>query len=110
MVKKVERAPFIKPQNNASYEERNSHKRLVVTLHHSIAPSTMQQLYHLIKNQDWLGEATILLLDSCGTIISKTVFKGLAIERIDYDDLDYSSNELAEIKLTLSFQAEKLDF
>lgn len=91
-------------------EEFLSHKKLVVTLHDSIAPSAEQQVEELINNMALIPKVVLRLLDPVGTVIGERVYSGVVVERVDYDVLSYDSKEFSEIKLTLSFNSQKLAF
>jgi hypothetical protein len=124
LVKKVERPSYVKPRDSwqerkelgrfADYElleRRNAHKRLVVTLHDAISPSTRQQVEEVINVTAFPLTAQIKLLDPVGTVIGLYTYSGVEVERVDYDPLDYSdSRPDSEIKLTLSYKKERMDF
>jgi hypothetical protein len=116
LVKSVARAPYINPITNPNkmipsrMEEFLSHKKLVVTLHDSITPSAEQQVEELINNMALIPKVVLRLLDPVGTVIGERVYSGVVVERVDYDVLSYDSKDFSEIKLTLSFNSQKLAF
>jgi len=121
LVKRVERPPYIRPKepswqdkrtDRELLEEMNAHKKLAVYLHDVIAPSTRQQIQEILDaNQAFPMEAKIKILDPDGTIISELTYSDVVVERVDYDPLDYADGRSsAEIKLTLSYRKEKLEF
>lgn len=121
LVKRVERHPYIRPKgpswqdkktDRELLEELNAHKKLVVYLHDVIAPSTRQQIEEILDaNQVFATEAKVKILDPVGTVISELTYSDVVVERVDYDPLDYADGRSsAEIKLTLSYRKEKLEF
>jgi len=52
----------------------------------------------------------IKALDPVGTVIQLLTYEDVRIDRVDYGDLSYDSTEFSEIKLTLSYRKEKLEY
>ena len=119
LVKSVERPPYIRPKERWSREkpdwqlldEHLAHKKLFVKLHNAIAPSTEQQVQELIDRVEAIPEVKIKFMDPVGTVIGVRVFRSVVVERVDYDLLTYEDSQpTSEIKLTLSYNSEKLVF
>lgn len=117
LVKSVERPPYVRPKERwnrntpdfALLDQHLAHKKLIVTLHNAIAPSTEQQVQKLIDYGGELPEVEIKLLDPVGTVIGRMVFRKVVLERVDYDPLTYDdSRGVSEMKLTFSFNSQKL--
>ena len=112
LVKRVERVPYIRPDQSwkktdrERLEESLAHQKLIVYLHDTIAPSVHLQMLDLINAQKSY-QAHIKLLDPVGTIIGGSTFNYVQVERVDYSAMDYDSNEMGEIKLTLSYNNEE---
>ncbi len=117
LVKSVARPPYIRPKETWNREkpdwqlldEHLAHKKLIVVLHNAIAPSTEQQVQELVNQIGDIPEVEIRFLDPVGKSIGSRVFYGVKIERVDYDLLTYDNpNSSSEIKLTLSYNNDKL--
>ena len=112
LVKRVERAPYVRPDQSwkktdrERLEESLAHQRLIVYLHDTVAPSVHLQIMDLINSQK-SHQAHIKLLDPVGTIIGGTTFNYVQVERVDYSPMDYDSSGMGEVKLTLSYNNEE---
>lgn len=85
-------------------------RRIILHLHDSIAPSTMQ-IVHELYSFETLPEARLLYLDCVNTVIGSVLWKNLKIEEIDYGLTVYQlKTQLREVKVTLSFEEEILEF
>lgn len=123
LVKKVDRPSYIRPKENWDArktdaqlrevrEERNAHKKLIVTLYDAICPSTRQQVQVVLDLYETFPmEVELNMLDPVGTVVGKQTYSDVVIERVDYDSLDYDAERSAsEIKVTFGYKKEKLVF
>jgi hypothetical protein len=73
------------------------------TLYDPISPSTSQRIYELIGGQIFYNPLVIKLemLDPVGIVVSDWSIWGV-INSVNFGDLDYSSDELADVTLNMS--------
>lgn len=112
LVKSVARAPYVAPDKHGSNSLDGflAHKKLIVTLHDSIAPSAEQEVEELINNMGSVPNIRLKLLDPCGTVVGERIYSDVILERVDYDVLDYASNKSSEIVLTFRYAKQKLNY
>jgi hypothetical protein len=81
------------------------------TLYDPISPSTSQRIYELIDEQIFYNPLVIKLqmLDPLGTVVSDWSIWG-TINSVDFGDLDYSSDELADVTLNMSVSNVVLNY
>jgi hypothetical protein len=84
---------------------------LKVTLIDSLNPSNTKELLDLIKNNqefDIKFKMCLKMLDPTGVIVEKWVFKKCLISKVEWSILDYSSDNISEIYLTIIFEELKI--
>lgn len=118
LVKSVERAPYVRPKERWNrdkpdwklLDELLAPKKLVVTLHNVITPSTEQQVQNLIDANEDIPEVKLKFLDPVGAVMGTRVYYRVKLERVDYDLLTYDaiSESNSEIKLVFSYNHQKL--
>lgn len=106
LVKRVERAPFIR---KTGLFQKTKPRELVVYFHEAVAPSASQQIKELQENPLKVN-AKLKMLDPIGTIVGLISWKGIQVEKVEYSPFDYDSKALAEIKVTLSFTKEVREY
>jgi hypothetical protein len=111
LVKRVERAPYIKPDEKWGKTDREmllesiANKRLTVYLHEPLGPSLSQQINEIIFSPK-KKVAALKILDNVGNVVGGIMYKGIEVERVDYSAFDYANNDFAEVKMTLSYREE----
>ena len=95
---------------------------LSVTLHDAIAPSGAQQVMEWIRlhyesvsarsgyADFYKRDCQLKMLDPVGTVVELWDIKGCFIKAAEYGDLDYETNDMAEISLTLRFDNAVLQY
>ena len=88
---------------------------LSVTLHDAIAPSGAQQVMEWIRlhyesvsarsgyADFYKRDCQLKMLDPVGTVVELWDIKGCFIKSAEYGDLDYDTDDMAEITLSLRF-------
>jgi hypothetical protein len=110
LVEKVERVPYVWQKPGNEYESRKDARRLIVHLMDSIGgPSGYAQVQNLIE-ENWCGrmEAELKLLSPSGEVLTKFVFEGVRVLRVDYDPYSYSGNSLWRLRVELEYKKETI--
>lgn len=106
--------PFI---NNRRYVSpgRTKFGTLTVDLHDPIAPSAAQQVMEWIRTHHetvsgragyadfYKRDCQLKMLDPVGTVIELWDMKGCILVSANYGDLDYGSEDMAQVSLTIQF-------
>jgi hypothetical protein len=82
--------------------------RISASLHHCIAPSTMQQIEELLPKQDLKIE--IRRTDAAGTVVRVEEFTGVRVEKVKVPTLDYWTTGSTKINLVLAYSERTLKY
>lgn len=95
---------------------------MAMTLHDPIAPSGAQQVMewvrtcheHLSQRAGYADfykrDIQLKMLDPFGAVVELWDVKGAWCQSVDYGDLDYGNNDLAEISLTVRYDVAVLQY
>ena len=100
------------PHNNDLTQQFYEWADLELKLIDPISPSSTQALNNLVRNNTIHEniEITLEMLDPTGIVVERWLLTDCFIKSIDFGSLSYSSNNLAEITLTISINQAVLLF
>ena len=102
---------LVKSMTRPSYPSNNE---ISVVLYDPIIKSSTQALLNFIGNQDSLTKKNFKLklemLDPLGTVIEKWILKKCFIKTIEWSPLDYGSDDLCYLYLTIGYNDIKINF
>ena len=81
-------------------------KSIIIELYDPINPSSTQSVLNLFNADKF--ELGILTLDPIGVVVEEFTLSGCRIEKIDWSDIDYSSDKPVVITLKISFKESKV--
>jgi len=81
-------------------------KSIIVELYDPIGPSTTQSVLKLYKSKKF--DLNIDILDPTSVIVEQFILSGCRIEKIEWSEMDYSSDKPVVITLKISFKDSKV--
>lgn len=108
LVKRIEFPKYIREPGDDVYSFIKKQRKLTVYLYEAVAPSTCQQIEEMVMSTFMVPKAcTIHYVNRRGDTVRARHFSGIQVEQVEYSPLDYGSKDPLEIKLVLSYEAER---
>jgi hypothetical protein len=108
LVKRVEFPKYVRERGDDVYSFVKKQRKLTVYLHEAIAPATYQQVEEMILGTFMFPRTgTLHYVNSRGDTVRARHFSGIRVDEMECSPLDYGSKDPLEIKLVLSYEAER---
>lgn len=109
LVKKVEFPKYVRQEGEDLHSILKKKKRLTIYLYEALAPATYQQVEEmLLETTTAPRKGCLRYLNSRGEPVRSHLYSGIRVEEVQYDALDYGSRKPLEIKLVISYEADRL--
>lgn len=109
LVKKVEFPKYVRQSGDDLHAILKKQRNLTVYLYEAVAPATYQQVEEMVLQTSIAPRnGTLKYVDCQGNAVRTRLFSGIRVDEAEYGSLDYESKKPLEIKLVLSYEAERL--
>ena len=100
-IAKAQRPKFVRRKNWLGFYSGYKVDKFEIVLRDPISPSMALATFDLIKKDKRKLEFTLEMLDPTGVVVEKWVILDCEIIEIDFGELDYTNDGIAEVKLIL---------